>query len=148
MMMLSISGNNDGIYMSYMFPRMASVLTLPCRPCSGPRQLKFGNFQLVVTILGVLEMARLHLRHYPIFSTGICALVTFTCNSTTHQLVVLPHRKSSTNKQIKSEANKEAAERKANWSVAANTHHKNQGGAADTEEKAARIPTKYSPRLK
>jgi hypothetical protein len=43
--------------MSYMFPRMADALTLPCQPCSGPRQLKFGDYKLVVTILRVFGMA-------------------------------------------------------------------------------------------
>jgi hypothetical protein len=67
-LMQSISGNKDGTYMSYKFFRTADALTLPCRPCSGPRQLKLGDYQLVVTILGlgVLGMACLHLRHYPI----------------------------------------------------------------------------------
>jgi len=54
------------IYVVYV-PLHDGVLTLPCRPCSGPRQLKFGDYQLVVTILEDLGMARLHLRHYPIY---------------------------------------------------------------------------------
>ena len=44
-------------------PLATDMLGLPCRPCSGPRQLKFGDYQLGVMILGVLGMARLHLRH-------------------------------------------------------------------------------------
>jgi hypothetical protein len=40
-----ISGGNDGIYTLNMSPfTKAGMLGLPCRPCSGPRQLKFGDF--------------------------------------------------------------------------------------------------------
>ena len=44
----------------------AGMLGLPCRPCSGPQQLKFGDYWLVVTILGLFGVSQLHLRHYPI----------------------------------------------------------------------------------
>jgi len=40
----SISGNNDGTYTLYMAPLMTGMLGLPCRPCWGPRQLKFGDY--------------------------------------------------------------------------------------------------------
>ena len=42
--MQSISGNSDGTYMLYMAPLMAGMLGLSCRPCGGPRQLKFGDY--------------------------------------------------------------------------------------------------------
>ena len=59
-----------------MAPLTAGMISLPCRPCLGPRQLKFENFLLVVTIWGVLGMARLHLRHYPIFQyQDFCTLL-------------------------------------------------------------------------
>jgi hypothetical protein len=35
-------------------PLTAGMLGWPCQPCLGPRQLKFGDCQLVVVILGVL----------------------------------------------------------------------------------------------
>ena len=31
-------------YMLYMAPLMAGMLGLSCRPCGGPRQLKFGDY--------------------------------------------------------------------------------------------------------
>jgi len=65
--MQNISGNNDGTYTSFMSPCTAGMLGLSCRPCSGPQQLKFGDYKLVVAILGVLVMAHLHLRHCPIY---------------------------------------------------------------------------------
>jgi hypothetical protein len=40
----SISGNNDVKYTSYMSPFTAGMLGLPCRPCLGPRQLKFDDY--------------------------------------------------------------------------------------------------------
>ena len=43
------------------------MLGLPCRPCSGPWKLKFGDYYLVLTILGVLGMVRKHLRLRPTF---------------------------------------------------------------------------------
>jgi hypothetical protein len=63
-LMQSISGDNNGTYAytSHMSPFTAGMLGLPCRPCSGPRQLKFGDYKLVVPILGVQGMAHLHLR--------------------------------------------------------------------------------------
>jgi len=42
-----------------MSPFMAGMLGLPCRPCSGPRQLKVGDYKLLDTILGILGMAHL-----------------------------------------------------------------------------------------
>jgi hypothetical protein len=39
-LMQSISGNNDGKYMSYMSPFTAGMLGLPCQPCAGPQRLK------------------------------------------------------------------------------------------------------------
>jgi hypothetical protein len=42
--MQSICGGNDGTYMAYMSPFMAGMLGLPCRPCSGPWQLKFVDY--------------------------------------------------------------------------------------------------------
>jgi hypothetical protein len=42
--MQSIGGNNDGTYTLYMFPLMPRALGLACRPCSGPWQLKFGEY--------------------------------------------------------------------------------------------------------
>ena len=65
--MQRINGDNDGIYTPHMSHFTAGMLGLPCRPCSGPRQLKFGDYLLVVIIMGVLGMASLHLRHYPFF---------------------------------------------------------------------------------
>jgi len=56
--MQSISGNNDGTCVSHVPPLTAGMLGLPCQPCLGPWQLKFGDYQLVVVILGVLGMAR------------------------------------------------------------------------------------------
>ena len=73
--MQSISNNNAGTYTSYMFSRAAGARTLPCWPCSGPRQLKFGDYQLVVMILGILGMANLHLRHCPIFLLGFLDMI-------------------------------------------------------------------------
>jgi hypothetical protein len=46
---------------------MAGMLGLPCRPCSGPWKLKFDDYYLVLTILGVLGMVRKHLRLRPTF---------------------------------------------------------------------------------
>ncbi len=43
------------------------VCHLPCRPCSGPRQLKFGDYYLLVEILGVFGVSRSYLLQYPIF---------------------------------------------------------------------------------
>jgi hypothetical protein len=51
----------------YMSPLTAGMLSLPCRPCSGPWKLKFGDYYLVLTILGVLGMVRKHLRLRPTF---------------------------------------------------------------------------------
>jgi hypothetical protein len=45
MLMQSIGGNNLTTYMLYMFPLMPHALGLACWPCSGPRQLKFGDFK-------------------------------------------------------------------------------------------------------
>ena len=42
--MQSISGNNEGTHTLYMAPLSASMLGLPCRLCSGPRQLKFVDY--------------------------------------------------------------------------------------------------------
>jgi hypothetical protein len=56
--------------MSHMSPFTAG----PFWPCSGPWQLKFGDHWLVVMILGVLEMASLHLRYYPILLQGFLHL--------------------------------------------------------------------------
>jgi len=50
-----------------MSPLTAGMLSLPCRPCSGPWKLKFGDYYLVLTILGVLGMVRKHLRLRPTF---------------------------------------------------------------------------------
>jgi hypothetical protein len=65
--MPSISGNNDGTYMLYMFPLMPHALVLVCWPCSGPWQLKFGDYEFIVKISGAWGVAQLHLRHHPIF---------------------------------------------------------------------------------
>jgi hypothetical protein len=43
-LMQSIGGNNDGTYMFYMFPLTPHALGLACRPCSGPWQLKVGDY--------------------------------------------------------------------------------------------------------
>ena len=64
-----IGSNDDGTYASHIAPLTAGMLGLPCRPCLGLWQLKFGDYyQLVVPILGlgVIGMAHCHLRHYPI----------------------------------------------------------------------------------
>jgi hypothetical protein len=66
-LMQSISGGDDCTYTLYMSPLMAGMLGLPCRPCSGPWKLKFGDYYLVLTILGVLGMVRKHLRLRPTF---------------------------------------------------------------------------------
>ena len=50
--MQSISGNEDSTHTFYMGPLIAGKLSLPCWPCLGPCQLKFGDYQLVVAILG------------------------------------------------------------------------------------------------
>jgi hypothetical protein len=42
--MQSIGGNNDGTYTLYMFPLTPRALGLACRPCSGPWQLKLGEY--------------------------------------------------------------------------------------------------------
>ncbi len=42
--MQSIGGNNDGTYTLYMFPLMPRALGLACRPCSGPWQLRLGEY--------------------------------------------------------------------------------------------------------
>ena len=56
---------------SYMFPPMAGVHGLACRPCLGLSQLwKFANcwFVVAIKVEGLLGMSHLHLRHYyPIF---------------------------------------------------------------------------------
>jgi hypothetical protein len=41
----------------HMVPLTAGELGLPCRPCLGPWQLKFGDYQSVITVLWVLGMA-------------------------------------------------------------------------------------------
>jgi hypothetical protein len=51
----SISSDNDGTYTSYMSPFTAGMLGLPCQPCSRSRQMKFGDYSLVIAILGVLD---------------------------------------------------------------------------------------------
>jgi len=62
-----IGGNDDGTHASHMPPLTTGLLGLPCQPCLGLRQLKFGDYyQLEVPILGVIGMAHCHLRHYPI----------------------------------------------------------------------------------
>jgi hypothetical protein len=66
-LMQSISGGDDCTYTLYMSPLTAGMLGLPCRPCSGPWKLKFGDYYLVLTILGVLGMVRKHLRLRPTF---------------------------------------------------------------------------------
>jgi len=66
-LMQSINGGDDCTYTLYMSPRTAGMLGLPCRPCSGPWKLKFGDYYLVLTILGVLGMVRKHLRLRPTF---------------------------------------------------------------------------------
>jgi hypothetical protein len=49
---------------------------LACRPCSGPWQLKFGDCKFIVKISGVWGVARLHLRHHPIFfHQNFCTLL-------------------------------------------------------------------------
>ena len=68
-LMQSISGDNYGTYTSYMVHLMTGMLGMPCRPCLGPRQLKFGRYQLVVTILGVLGMALFPIFFYRDFCT-------------------------------------------------------------------------------
>ncbi len=40
----SISNNNNDTYILYMFPLMPPALGLACRPCSGPWQLKLGDY--------------------------------------------------------------------------------------------------------
>jgi hypothetical protein len=42
--MESISGNNVSTHTLYMSPFTTGMLGLPCRPCSGPWQLKFGDY--------------------------------------------------------------------------------------------------------
>jgi hypothetical protein len=37
-------GDNDGTYTLHMVPLVTGMLGLPCRPCWGPRQLKFGDY--------------------------------------------------------------------------------------------------------
>ena len=66
-LMQSISGGDDCTYTLYMSPLTAGMLGLPCRPCSGPWKLKFGDYYLVLRILGVLGMVRKHLRLRPTF---------------------------------------------------------------------------------
>ncbi len=43
-LMQSIGGNDDGTCTLYMFPLMRRALGLACQPCSGPWQLKFGEY--------------------------------------------------------------------------------------------------------
>jgi hypothetical protein len=61
-------------YTSYMILLTAGMLGLPCRPCSGPQQLKFGDYWLVVTILGLLECHNCISGTTPSFITRIFAL--------------------------------------------------------------------------
>ncbi len=42
--MQSIGGNNNGTYMLYMFSLTPRALGLACLPCSGPWQLKLGEY--------------------------------------------------------------------------------------------------------
>ncbi len=42
--MQSIGGNNDGTYTLYMSPLRPHALGLACRPCSGPWQLRLGEY--------------------------------------------------------------------------------------------------------
>ena len=55
-LMQSISGGDDCTYTLHMSPLTAGMLGLPCRPYSGLWKLKFGDYFLVLTILGVLGM--------------------------------------------------------------------------------------------
>ena len=68
----NISGEDGSTYVVYGLPHgWHAQFAMPA--CSGPRQLKFGDYQLVAKILGVLGMTGLHLWHYPIiFNQDFC----------------------------------------------------------------------------
>ena len=119
--MQSIGGHNNGTYTLYMSPFTADMLQLQCRPCLGPRQLKFGDYLLLFVFLGVLWGWHIRIlgTSTPSFNTRIVAPdlsgnrsgeiilclqhllkvsgTTLTIHSTKllwYQLVLLPHIKS------------------------------------------------------